>query len=68
VFDGSAWVAPLYSAAQEGHAAVVERMLEAGAAVDQADKNGWTPLFIAVQEGQGVLLIWVQCNRAQLFW
>ena len=42
---------PLYIAVQHGHAAVVARLLAAGAAVNQAHNNGTTPLYIAAQHG-----------------
>lgn len=42
---------PLHWACANGHAACVKRLLEANAAVDEADaKDGWTPLMAAVTE------------------
>ncbi len=43
---------PLYIAAQNGHLEVVNALIAAGAAVDQACHDDWTtPLFIASQHG-----------------
>ena len=42
---------PLYIAAKEGNLVVVEALVKAGAAVDQAEADGWTPLLVAAQEG-----------------
>ena len=42
-------VTPLFMAAQNDHAAVVDALLGKGAAVDQANKGGVTPLFMAAQ-------------------
>lgn len=42
---------PLYVAAQNGHAAVVRLLVEAGAVVNRTMPNGWTPLHIAAHNG-----------------
>ena len=42
---------PLYIAAQNGHRLVVEALVKAGAAVDQAEGDGLTPLLIAAHNG-----------------
>ncbi|CAD7700161.1 unnamed protein product [Ostreobium quekettii] len=42
---------PLHRAAQGGHTAVVELILDAGASVDAVDQSGCTPLHWAVQYG-----------------
>jgi len=39
--------APPVASAQAGHSEVVEALLEAGAALDAADENGYTPLHHA---------------------
>ncbi|KAJ1470057.1 hypothetical protein T484DRAFT_1641956, partial [Baffinella frigidus] len=36
---------------QEGHLPVVRALLEKGAAVDERDSEGWTPLFVAALGG-----------------
>ena len=41
----------LFSAAREGHEAVVSALLAAGADKNAALQNGVTPLFIAIQKG-----------------
>ena len=41
----------LFAASQNGQTKVVERLLEAGADVNQADNNGETPLSIASLNG-----------------
>ena len=43
---------PLFIAAQEGHASVVELLLKAdGVDVNKAREDGATPLYIAAREG-----------------
>ncbi|EOD33603.1 hypothetical protein EMIHUDRAFT_363890, partial [Emiliania huxleyi CCMP1516] len=42
---------PLFIASQEGQLECVRLLLEAGAAIDQADEQGATPLFAACQDG-----------------
>ena len=42
---------PLFIAAQYGHDAVVQMLLQRGATVDRAANNGATPLFMAVWNG-----------------
>ena len=42
---------PVYSSAQNGHGTVVEKLIGAGASVDQPMQDGATPLFIAAQNG-----------------
>jgi ankyrin repeat protein len=39
------------AASQNGHVAIVKALLEADAAVNQAETDGCTPLYIASQEG-----------------
>jgi hypothetical protein len=41
----------LFIAAQNGHKAVVRALIKAGADVNKAMDNGWTPLLIAAQNG-----------------
>jgi len=41
----------LHNASKEGNIGVVQQWLDRGADVNQADKNGWTPLFGACLEG-----------------
>ena len=36
-------------AASKGHEAVVKALIEAGADVNKADDDGWTPLYMAAQ-------------------
>ena len=38
-------------AARQGHASVVSALVSAGASVDKAMEDGWTPLHIAAQQG-----------------
>ena len=45
-------ISPLFQAASSGHRACVEQLLAAGAKVDLADHDGWTPLMIAAHKGQ----------------
>jgi len=47
-------------AARHGQAEAARLLLEAGAATDQADAEGCTPLYVASQEGQ------VECARLLL--
>jgi len=42
---------PLHLAAEQGHDSVVERLLEAKAAVDAQNKKGKTPLHLAAEQG-----------------
>ena len=42
---------PLYKASGNGHSGMVQALLAAGAAVNQAWTDGCTPLYIASQEG-----------------
>ncbi|KAA0161011.1 hypothetical protein FNF28_05217 [Cafeteria roenbergensis] len=51
---------PLYMACEEGHEAVVQLLLDAGADVDKArTSNGATPLYMACQDGHGAVpLLW----------
>ncbi|EOD30835.1 hypothetical protein EMIHUDRAFT_365236, partial [Emiliania huxleyi CCMP1516] len=42
---------PLHVACQQGHVECARLLLEAGAAIDQADEQGATPLFAACQDG-----------------
>ena len=44
----------LLHAANEGYAEKVRTLLEAGASVDAADVDGWTPLMIAAAAGHTV--------------
>ncbi len=41
---------PLHLAAREGHAEIVQLLLESKAAVDPLDSSGFTPLFLAVYQ------------------
>ena len=48
---------PLWTAAAEGQEKCVELLLGAGAKVDQAKNDGFTPLIMAAQEGQSLIHI-----------
>lgn len=43
--------APLHCAVDEGKSQIVEKLLDAGAKVNTADKDGFTPLCLAAQRG-----------------
>ena len=45
------WVAPLHKAVENGHATVVDLLLDAGADVNINDARGRTAADIAAQEG-----------------
>ena len=47
--------APLYTAAQEGQAAEVGRLIAAGADVNKADADGLTPLATALSRGHAAV-------------
>ena len=42
---------PLWIACQNGHVDVARLLLDKGADVNRANKNGWTPLSIACSKG-----------------
>ncbi|EOD05501.1 hypothetical protein EMIHUDRAFT_351152 [Emiliania huxleyi CCMP1516] len=42
---------PLFMACQQGRLEIARLLLEAGAAIDQADEQGATPLFAACEDG-----------------
>jgi ankyrin repeat protein len=43
---------PLYLAAQYGSVKLVEKLMATAAVnIDQADHDGWTPLFVAAYNG-----------------
>ena len=41
----------LHYAAQTGKAEMIKKMIESGLCVNKDDKNGWTPLHVAVHHG-----------------
>ena len=43
----------LMKAIEGGHHEVVKLLLDGGASVDSCDNNGWTPLMITSQKGDG---------------
>jgi cytohesin len=46
----------LHIAAQNGHEAVVQSLIEAGADVNKVNDNGMTPLYVGAQEGHEAIL------------
>src|SRR5947209_6086616 len=50
-----AWALPLRYAVRGGHLAVVEKLLDAGAAPDVPDASGWTALTDADELGYNVI-------------
>ncbi len=49
--SGNGWTALLY-ASENGHAEVVDRLLNAGASINARAVLGWTPVILAAKEGR----------------
>ena len=65
--NGAPWTAKALSiAAREGHVAVVEAMVAAGADVNKADKYGVTPLYFAALEGHVAVVEALVAARADV--
>ena len=47
---------PLHEAARQGHAQIVEMLLEAGADPRRVDANGRTPLDLAAAQGHTAIV------------
>ncbi|KAF5826428.1 ankyrin repeat-containing domain protein, partial [Dunaliella salina] len=45
------WKTPLVAATKEGHLDAVRLLLDKGAAIDEAEEDGWTPLCWASSRG-----------------
>lgn len=50
-FDSISKITPLHIAATKGNAELCELLLVHGADMNAADKDGWTPIFWAIQQG-----------------
>ena len=48
-------VTPVYTAAERGYTHVVIELIKAGADVNQATSDGFTPLYVAAQNGHEVV-------------
>jgi hypothetical protein len=51
VYSPQQWLTPLHVACSHGKAEIARILLDAGAAVNITDKEGWTPLHCAAAEG-----------------
>ena len=47
---------PIYIAARNGHAEIVEKLIKEKADVEQKQRNGWTPLHIAAKYGHAEIV------------
>ena len=63
--SGQIQLTPLHLAAGNGYAAVLTKLLQANAAVDAANANGWTPLHWAARYGDApVAELLLQANAS----
>ena len=53
----------LHNASKEGNIGVVQQWLDRGADVNQADKNGWTPLSTAKYKGHAAVVALLEEHR-----
>jgi hypothetical protein len=66
VYSPQQWLTPLHVACSHGKTEIARLLLDAGAAVNITDKEGWTPLHCAAAEGHlEVLKLLGRCQGNQ---